>query len=168
MAIAGQWPAARFNPGGFTLSIFDRATSPGSYDDAIRAKSAAGRPDEELFFEPAIEDLQRTADLNPLGDHHGSHPVVQHLRPRPGARLRQDRGGSPGEGPSRSSPVASRTPAKAGGPVLAAVDEGVPAAVIATALTERFASRGLGEFAEKVLSAMHSEFGGHAEKRSQP
>jgi 6-phosphogluconate dehydrogenase len=50
--------------------------------------------------------------------------------------------------------------------VLAAVDEGVPAAVITTALTERFASRGLGEFADRVLSAMRSEFGGHAEKRS--
>ncbi|MER6089702.1 phosphogluconate dehydrogenase (NAD(+)-dependent, decarboxylating) [Streptomyces bluensis] len=52
--------------------------------------------------------------------------------------------------------------------VLAAVDEGVPAAVISTALTDRFQSRGLGEFADRVLSAMRSEFGGHAEKRSQP
>ncbi|MFB7272546.1 transaldolase [Streptomyces sp. NPDC056244] len=43
-------------------SIFDKAISSGSYDDAIRAKSAAGRPDEELFFELAIEDLQRAAD----------------------------------------------------------------------------------------------------------
>ncbi|MEU5844719.1 phosphogluconate dehydrogenase (NAD(+)-dependent, decarboxylating) [Saccharopolyspora shandongensis] len=51
--------------------------------------------------------------------------------------------------------------------VLAAVDEGVPAAVITTALTERFQSRGLSEFADKLLSAMRSEFGGHAEKRSQ-
>lgn len=51
--------------------------------------------------------------------------------------------------------------------VLAAVDEGVPAAVITTALTERFQSRGLGEFSDKVLSAMRSEFGGHAEKRSR-
>ncbi|MFB7272545.1 phosphogluconate dehydrogenase (NAD(+)-dependent, decarboxylating) [Streptomyces sp. NPDC056244] len=51
--------------------------------------------------------------------------------------------------------------------VLAAVDEGVPAAVITTALTERFESRGLGEFADRALSAMRSEFGGHAEKRSR-
>ncbi|AEM82478.1 phosphogluconate dehydrogenase (NAD(+)-dependent, decarboxylating) [Streptomyces violaceusniger] len=50
--------------------------------------------------------------------------------------------------------------------VRAAVDEGVPAAVITTALIDRFASRGLGEFADRVLSAMRSEFGGHAEKRS--
>jgi 6-phosphogluconate dehydrogenase len=48
--------------------------------------------------------------------------------------------------------------------VLAAVDEGVPAPVITAALVQRFESRGLGEFTGKVLSAMRSEFGGHAEK----
>ncbi|MFD1659132.1 phosphogluconate dehydrogenase (NAD(+)-dependent, decarboxylating) [Streptomyces caeni] len=51
--------------------------------------------------------------------------------------------------------------------VLAAVDEGVPFGVISTALGERFQSRGTGEFADKVLSAMRGEFGGHAEKRSR-
>jgi 6-phosphogluconate dehydrogenase len=49
--------------------------------------------------------------------------------------------------------------------VLAAVDEGVPASVITASLYERFESRGLGEFADKILSAMRSEFGGHAEKQ---
>jgi 6-phosphogluconate dehydrogenase len=49
--------------------------------------------------------------------------------------------------------------------VLAAVDEGVPAPVITASLFERFESRGLGEFTDKVLSAMRSEFGGHAEKK---
>jgi 6-phosphogluconate dehydrogenase len=49
--------------------------------------------------------------------------------------------------------------------VLAAVDEGVPATVITTSLYERFESRGLGEFTDKILSAMRSEFGGHAEKK---
>src|SRR5262249_5587818 len=48
--------------------------------------------------------------------------------------------------------------------VLASIDEGVPAPIITAALTERFESRGLGEFTDKVLSAMRSEFGGHAEK----
>ena len=48
--------------------------------------------------------------------------------------------------------------------VLAAIDEGVPAPVITTSLYERFESRGLGEFRDKILSAMRSEFGGHAEK----
>ncbi|WP_420122732.1 phosphogluconate dehydrogenase (NAD(+)-dependent, decarboxylating) [Nakamurella sp.] len=48
--------------------------------------------------------------------------------------------------------------------VLAAVEEGVPASVITTALDQRFESRRLGEFTDKVLSAMRSEFGGHAEK----
>ncbi len=49
--------------------------------------------------------------------------------------------------------------------VLAAVDEGVPASVITAALYERFESRGLGDFTDKILSAMRSEFGGHAEKK---
>ena len=49
--------------------------------------------------------------------------------------------------------------------VLAAVDEGVPAPVITTSLYERFQSRQLGEFTDKVMSAMRSEFGGHAEKK---
>jgi 6-phosphogluconate dehydrogenase len=46
----------------------------------------------------------------------------------------------------------------------AAIDEGVPAPVITAALYERFESRGLGEFTGKILSAMRSEFGGHAER----
>jgi 6-phosphogluconate dehydrogenase len=49
--------------------------------------------------------------------------------------------------------------------VLAAVDEAVPAPVITAALIERFESRGLGQFTDKILSAMRSEFGGHAEKK---
>ena len=48
--------------------------------------------------------------------------------------------------------------------VLASVDEGVPATVITTSLYERFESRRAGEFTDKILSAMRSEFGGHAEK----
>jgi 6-phosphogluconate dehydrogenase len=50
--------------------------------------------------------------------------------------------------------------------VIASIDEGVPAPVITAALIERFESRGLGEFGDKVLSALRSEFGGHAEKAS--
>ncbi len=49
--------------------------------------------------------------------------------------------------------------------VLAAVDEGVPAPVITTSLFARFESRHLGDFTDKILSAMRSEFGGHAEKK---
>jgi 6-phosphogluconate dehydrogenase len=46
----------------------------------------------------------------------------------------------------------------------AAVDEGVPAHVLTASVYERFASRGQGEFANKLLSAMRFEFGGHEEK----
>jgi 6-phosphogluconate dehydrogenase len=50
--------------------------------------------------------------------------------------------------------------------VAAAVDESVPVPVLSAALFERFTSRGQGEFAGKLLSAMRHEFGGHAEKSS--
>ena len=49
---------------------------------------------------------------------------------------------------------------------IAAIDEGVPAPVLTTALYERFYSRGLGDFGDKVLSAMRKQFGGHDEKAS--
>ncbi len=48
--------------------------------------------------------------------------------------------------------------------VKAAIDEGVPTPVLTTALYERFSSRGLGDFSDKLLSAMRYEFGGHLEK----
>jgi 6-phosphogluconate dehydrogenase len=48
--------------------------------------------------------------------------------------------------------------------IKAAIDEGVPAHVLSSALYERFSSRGEAEFADKLLSAMRSEFGGHVEK----
>jgi transaldolase len=44
-------------------SIFDKAIGSGDYDDAIRAKARKGLSDENLFFELAVEDLQRAADL---------------------------------------------------------------------------------------------------------
>jgi transaldolase len=44
-------------------SIFDKAIGSGDYDDAIRAKSGQGLSREELFFDLAIEDLRRAADL---------------------------------------------------------------------------------------------------------
>jgi 6-phosphogluconate dehydrogenase len=48
--------------------------------------------------------------------------------------------------------------------VLAAVDTGAPATVLASALFNRFASRGEADFADKLLSAMRWEFGGHQER----
>jgi 6-phosphogluconate dehydrogenase len=49
---------------------------------------------------------------------------------------------------------------------IAAIDEGVPAPVLTNALYSRFASRGLDDFADKVLSAMRKGFGGHEEKKA--
>ncbi len=49
--------------------------------------------------------------------------------------------------------------------IKAAIDEAVPAGVLTTALYERFASRGDADFADKLMSAMRLEFGGHVEKK---
>jgi 6-phosphogluconate dehydrogenase len=49
---------------------------------------------------------------------------------------------------------------------IAAIEEGVPAGVLTTALYERFASRDLDDYADRVLSAMRKQFGGHEEKPS--
>ena len=49
---------------------------------------------------------------------------------------------------------------------IAAIDEGVPAPVLTSALYSRFASRGLDDFADKALSAMRKGFGGHEEKKA--
>jgi 6-phosphogluconate dehydrogenase len=49
----------------------------------------------------------------------------------------------------------------------AAIDEAVPAPVLTTALYQRFSSRGEADFADKILSAMRYQFGGHIEKGAQ-
>ena len=49
--------------------------------------------------------------------------------------------------------------------VLAAVDEGVPVHVLSASLFDRFESRAEAEFANRILSAMRQQFGGHAEKQ---
>ena len=48
--------------------------------------------------------------------------------------------------------------------IRAAIDEAVPTPVLSSALYERFSSRGEADFADKLLSAMRLEFGGHLEK----
>jgi 6-phosphogluconate dehydrogenase len=52
--------------------------------------------------------------------------------------------------------------------IMAAVDEAVPAPVLSAALYERFGSRGQADFADRVLSALRYEFGGHEEKAAAP
>ncbi len=51
--------------------------------------------------------------------------------------------------------------------ILAAIDEGTPCPVLTTSLYERFSSRGNGTFANKLLSAMRFQFGGHLEKEAE-
>jgi 6-phosphogluconate dehydrogenase len=47
---------------------------------------------------------------------------------------------------------------------IAAIEEGIPAPVLTTALFSRYGSRNLDHFANQTLSAMRGQFGGHAEK----
>jgi 6-phosphogluconate dehydrogenase len=51
--------------------------------------------------------------------------------------------------------------------IKAAIDEAVPAPVLTTALYQRFSSRGEADFADKLLSAMRYQFGGHVEKEAK-
>ncbi len=51
--------------------------------------------------------------------------------------------------------------------IKAAIDEAVPAPVLTTALYERFSSRGEADFANRLLSAMRFQFGGHVEKSAE-
>ncbi|HEV3248193.1 MAG TPA: decarboxylating 6-phosphogluconate dehydrogenase [Beijerinckiaceae bacterium] len=51
--------------------------------------------------------------------------------------------------------------------IKAAIDEGVPVQVLSSALYERFSSRGEADYADKLLSAMRYEFGGHIEKSAK-
>jgi 6-phosphogluconate dehydrogenase len=47
--------------------------------------------------------------------------------------------------------------------IMAAIDESVPAPVLSAALYDRFSSRGEGDFAHRLLSALRFQFGGHEE-----
>jgi 6-phosphogluconate dehydrogenase len=51
--------------------------------------------------------------------------------------------------------------------IKAAIDEAVPVPVLSSALFARFSSRGEAEFADKLLSAMRYQFGGHLEKKAE-
>ena len=50
--------------------------------------------------------------------------------------------------------------------IMAAIEESAPAPVLSTALYERFTSRGEADFADKLLSAMRYQFGGHVERKA--
>jgi 6-phosphogluconate dehydrogenase len=50
--------------------------------------------------------------------------------------------------------------------ILAAIESGAPSPVLSASLYERFSSRGEGDFADKLLSAMRFQFGGHLEKKA--
>lgn len=91
-------------------TIFDRALGNGdSYDDAIRRRAAEGKSGDALFFELAIEDLARAADLlRPVHDGTGGVDRFRRLALRPplgrGA-ARHGAGGTPESPPYRDRPA---------------------------------------------------------------
>ena len=86
-------------------------------------------------------------------------------------RQRRRRAGCSTSPPPPSPPTRSSTASRAyvsdsgegRWTIHAAIDEGVPAPVLSAALYDRFASRGRADTANKVLSAMRAQFGGHVE-----
>ncbi len=68
--------------------------------------------------------------------------------------------------PSKNSPGACRIRAKGRWTINAAIDESTPVPVLSAALFQRFDSRGESDFANKLLSAMRFQFGGHVERKS--
>ena len=63
-----------------------------------------------------------------------------------------------------SFPVACLTPARGDGRCTAAIESATPAPVLAAALFQRFSSRGEDYFADRIVSAMRYQFGGHLER----
>ena len=111
-------------------------------------------------------------------DHAAAPPRVLPVRPEP---RRHRRGLAPRQrdrlvaaGPGRHCAARQPRPGEVRRPRLglgrgpldhrAAIDESVPAPVLSAALYERFSSRGEDEFADKLLSALRYQFGGHEEK----
>ena len=101
-------------------SIFDKAIQSGDYDDAIREKAKAGLSGEDLFFELAIEDLQRAADLFlPIHERTARHRRLVLARGLARARVRHREDGRCREGPlraRRSAQPVHQDPGHRGGP----------------------------------------------------
>ncbi|HYK99817.1 MAG TPA: decarboxylating 6-phosphogluconate dehydrogenase [Steroidobacteraceae bacterium] len=120
--------------------------------------SAAARPDAETAPLANPRLYQYRLDLAAIAEvwRHGSI-VASRLLDLTAAALTRD---------ARLEGFAGRVADSGEGrwTVQAAIDVGVPANVLSAALYARFASRGRGEFADKVLSAMRLGFGGHVEK----
>ena len=68
----------------------------------------------------------------------------------------------------RASPAGSSDSGEGRWTIAAAIEAGVPAPVLSAALYDRFSSRGEGDFAHQLLSAMRFQFGGHQERGGEP
>jgi 6-phosphogluconate dehydrogenase len=127
-----------------------RAANIGKQKDAIDAETTPLRDPEHYQYDfnlPDITELWRRGSV-----------IASWLLDLTAASLLEDPALSKFEGRVSDSGEGRWT-------IKAAIDEAVPAQVLTASLYERFSSRGHAEFADKVLSAMRYEFGGHEEKR---
>lgn len=159
-------------------SIFDKAITLGGYDDLIRAKTACGLSGEGVSIighagagqKKAEVDAETTPPRDPSAYQFDIDVAAVAEVWRTGSvvgswlmDLTADAFARP---PGLDDFTGRESDSGEGRWTLdAAIDTGVPAPVIAAALLERFESRGGGELVGKVLSAMRSESGGHAEKK---
>jgi 6-phosphogluconate dehydrogenase len=126
-----------------------RAANIGKQKDAIDAETTPLRDPEHYQYDfnlPDVTELWRRGSV-----------IASWLLDLTAAALIEDPALSKFEGRVSDSGEGRWT-------IKAAIDEAVPAHVLTASLYERFSSRGHAEFADKVLSAMRYEFGGHEEK----
>ena len=122
-----------------------------------------------------LQEHAKDAETAPLRDPAVLPVPLRHARDRRGLAPRQRRqlvAARPDRrGPARGSRRARASPGRVSDSgegrwtALAAIEESVPAHVLTTALYERFSSRGEADYADKLLSAMRQQFGGHAEQK---
>jgi len=127
-----------------------RAANIGKQKDAVDAETTPLRDPEHYQYDfnlPDVTELWRRGSV-----------IASWLLDLTAAALLEDPALSKFEGRVSDSGEGRWT-------IKAAIDEAVPAHVLTASLYERFSSRGHAEFADKVLSAMRYEFGGHEEKR---
>ena len=131
------------------LNLLEHANA-GAAEQEVDAETTPLRDPEHYRYEI---DTAKVAEAWRRGT------VVRSLAARPGGV-----GARRGPDARRTSPGASRTPARAAGRRSRRSTRARPTPVLTAALQERFSSRGEADFADRLLSAMREQFGGHAEK----
>ena len=129
------------------LNLLEHANA-GSAEHEVDAETTPLRDPEHYRYEI---DTAKVAEVWRRGT------VVRSLAARPGGR-----GARRGPDARVTSPGRVSDSGEGRWTALAAIDTGTPTPVLTAALQERFSSRGEADFADRLLSAMREQFGGHA------